>query len=269
MSTACYIKHVVKHILQNPSYYPGIHNTSQPRTSRGCPILDPERQLLLIWDATASFLRENLLEGRAVHFPKFGTFTFLIPGLDAGAPNRSVKRPIFYPSPELQTSLIRSKGKNVSKSATAYSGSQRTVFLNSVPLAAGTYFHKDLVKSGLSAIFQGVIDLIDRDYNVTLNLGCVRLKIHDRTLISKFDRDIIQWIAPEKTEDEKNNPMRRTQSLPKLSDTWKMPVFSKSMMNFMERPRSKEYSRKKLSTNTLGILSLDLNSFAGMKRTVS
>jgi hypothetical protein len=138
-----------------------------------------------------------------------------------------------------------------------------------VPLAAGTYFHKDLVKSGLSAIFQGVIDLIDRDYNVTLNLGCARLKIHSRTLISKFDRDIIQWITPEKTEDEKNNPMRRTQSLPKLSDTWRVPVFSQSMMNFMERPKSREYSRKKLSQNTLGILSLDLNSFAGMKRKVS
>jgi len=268
MSSCCFIKHVVKHILQNHNYYPGCHNSSQPRTSRGVPMLDPERQLLLIWDATASFLRENLLAGRAVHFPKFGTFTFTPPAFDSGNGLQGMvkKKPIFIPSHELQTTLIRSNMKNVQRSATAYSGSERTVFLNSVPLAAGTYFHKDLVKSALSAIFQGVIDLIERDYNVTLNLGCVRLKIHDRMIVEKFDSDIMQYKKPSL---HGNQMLRRTQSLPKLSDTWRVPAFSKSMMNFMERPNSRAYSRKKISSDTLGILSLDLNSFSGMKHVSS
>jgi len=227
-------------------------------------MLDPERQLLLIWDATAAFLRENLLAGRAVNFPKFGTFTFTPPALDSGNGIQEMvkKKPIFIPSHELQTTLIRSNMKNVQRSATAYSGSERTVFLNNVPLAAGTYFHKDLVKSALSAIFQGVIDLIERDYNVTLNLGCVRLKIHDRMIVEKFDSDIMQYKKPSLHD---NQMLRRTQSLPKLSDTWRVPAFSKSMMNFMERPNSRAYSRKKISSDTLGILSLDLNSFSGMK----
>merc|ERR1711862_195321 len=142
---------------------------------------------------------------------------------------------------------------------------KKTVYLNPAPLAAGTYFQVDLVRSALQAIFQAIVDLVERDYDINLNMVCLRLKVMSRNVNIKFSREIVEkgkW-------KPKENPLTRTQSLPRLSDTWRKPAFSKSMMNFMERPNSREYSAKTRSTANLRVMSLDLNSFKAMDRVVS
>jgi len=92
---------LITHVLNNPKSYPGPHNVSQERTSKGLQKLDPHRQLTLIWDAASNRLREMLLEGNSVSIPKFGTFSFepVWHQVQYG-PAKISKMPRFAPSTE-------------------------------------------------------------------------------------------------------------------------------------------------------------------------
>eukprot|EP00397_Hematodinium_sp_SG-2012_P052801 GEMP01062657.1.p1 GENE.GEMP01062657.1~~GEMP01062657.1.p1 ORF type:complete len:295 (+),score=43.85 GEMP01062657.1:77-886(+) len=254
-----HVKQLASHILNNPLYYPGPHHTPQQRTSRGVPMLDTHRQAVLIWDAMCSYLCEHLSEGRAVNIPKLGTMTFEpIRVRDNYGKENIFQRPCFIPTAQLADALFRSSGKNegaeAKPGATCYS-TRNTVYLNYVPIAAGTYLKHEVVKAGLEAMFSAVIDLVKREYNLSLNFGCAKIKIVNRCLNVQFSKALSNV-----RDSVAQQQLRKSQTLPKLSDTWRNPAFSQSMMNFMARPDSKNYSRKIASTNNLRIMSLDLNS---------
>ena len=97
------IPELISHVLNNPKAYPGPHNTSQERTSKGFQKLDTRRQLQLILDAIISRLAELLGEGHSVSIPGFGVFSFKPVGQSIpSGPTMLTKVPTFVPSKELQ-----------------------------------------------------------------------------------------------------------------------------------------------------------------------
>lgn len=260
MPAALLIRQIADHVLNNPRFYPGPHQVPQPRTSHGAPQLDTHRQVLLIWDAMCSYVREHYTAGRAVHIPKLGTMTFEPVRLFNPKGKEAVyKRPCFVPTPEFQKlvylSSTKSNGMEPLPGATCYSTRGKTVYLNYVPVAAGTYFKSDVVKSTLEAIFTAVIDLAKRDCSLYLDFVFAKMKVSNHRLTMQFNNEFVD--IDKSLERQK---LVKSQSLPKLSDSWRNPSFSKSMMNFVERPNSKEGFRMKQSTSALSIMSLDLNT---------
>jgi len=261
-------KQLVAHVLENPKYYPGPHNVSQPRTSQGLSQLDTTRQTLLIWDATCNYIRECLEQGRSVNVPNFGAFTFEPVLLDNAGFDQSFRatketvqlRPCFCVNGALKETLYRYPGKEeirtTPNAGSVYQSGGRVVFLNAKPIAAGCYYNQDVISSTIKALFQGVIDLVKREYNVQLDFNGSKIIIEKRNLHVKFSPSLTRSVQ-NTTQRRKSNP---------ISNVWKHANLSASMMNFIERPSSPEVVAMRNRTAHLSILSLDMNSCASNMR---
>lgn len=94
---------LISHVLNNPKAYPGPHNESRVRTSKGFQKQDTRRQLQLIFDAAIARLSELLEEGHSVSIPGFGVFSFKpVSQKIASGPTMLTKVPTFVPARELQ-----------------------------------------------------------------------------------------------------------------------------------------------------------------------
>jgi len=256
-----FVKQLVKHVLENPKHYPGPHNLSQPRTSHGLAALDTERQMLLIFDAMSNYIRENLEAGKSVNVPLFGTLTFEpILCEDPFSNKEQVKlRPCLIVNPKLRETLYRFPAKEQIRTTpncgSVYENGRGAMFLNVKPIAAGCYYKQEVISSAIKSLFQGVIDLVKRDYNLHLDFNGIRVIIINRNLQTKYDMDLVQTVQ---TTLIKTKP-------PPISKTWKSSKLSASMMNFIDRPNSPEMVAMRNRTAHLSILSLDMNSCAMQK----
>jgi len=256
-----FVKQLVNHVLENPKHYPGPHNLSQPRTSHGLAPLDTTRQMLLIWDAMSNYIRENLEAGRSVNVPNFGTLTFEpILCEDPFSNKEQVKlRPCLIVNPALKETLYRFPAKEQIRTApnsgSVYQNGRGATFLNVKPIAAGCYYKQEVISSAIKSLFQGVIDLVKRDYNLHLDFNGLRIIIMNRNLTTKYDGDLVQTVQ---TTLVKTKP-------PPISRTWKSAKLSRSMMSFIDRPNSPEMVAMRNRTAHLSILSLDMNSCAMQK----
>jgi hypothetical protein len=263
-----FVKQLVAHVIENPKHYPGPHNLSQPRTSQGLAVLDTTRQMLLIWDAMSNYIRENLEGARSVNIPNFGTFTFepiLMDDPMRYNRERTMLRPCFVVNNQLRETLYRYPGKEeirkTPNSASVYAEGRGATFLNVKPIAAGCYYREEVISSAIRAFFQGVIDLVKRDYNVHLDFNGAKVIITSRNMHVKFDPVLTTQVQ---------DKMTRVKAKP-ISSIWKSANLSASMMNFIERPNSPEMVAMKNRTAHLSILSLDMASCAqpGMTRSHS
>lgn len=127
-------------------------------------------------------------------------------------------------------------------------------YLNTVPIAAGTYYKEPVVAASLGAIFRAVLDLSTRGYAVELDFKFAKVRILERNLHVFFSRNFT--IAVQGTASAW--PIRQDKE--PISATWQKKNLSQSMMTFHERPNSRDCTRAKTRTLQLGILSLDLNS---------
>jgi len=161
-------RQIVEYVLANPKMYPGLHMSSQQRTSQGMPQLDPQRQMLLIWNAMCSYVQEVLDSGKSMNIRTFGSFTFE-PILYAGGHAKNPRgdklhfRPCFLVAPELRKHLYRYPGKEemTMQEGSIYQQGCQMSFLNYVPIAAGTYLKEPVIRSSLQAFFSAVVDLLE------------------------------------------------------------------------------------------------------------
>mmetsp|Transcript_9186 Transcript_9186/g.20012 ORF Transcript_9186/g.20012 Transcript_9186/m.20012 type:complete len:274 (-) Transcript_9186:176-997(-) len=256
------VKQLIDHCLENPKYYPGPHNLPAPRTSQGLQQLDTRRQMLLIWDALCQYIAEALEAGRAVNVPNFGAFTFEQSlQEDGGHPSNPRKasrhlRPCFLVHDKLKRHLYRYPGKEevrTGRNEVSVYQHGRLEFLNVVPIAAGCYYTTPIVTSAITQLFRAIGDLAQRNYNLDLNFGFCRVRVHERDLQVGYARRLT----------ETSNAAVQMQSTPSpISKTWQEARLSKSMMNFVERPNSAEVRRKRNRTKHLGVVSCDMCSIS-------
>jgi len=261
------LRQVIDFVLQNPKLYPGVHNAPNPRTSQGLPTLDPNRQMQLIWDGLCAFIKEKLDQGKSVNIPKFGAFTFeSIVSQSGNVVNpRGYAlrlRPCFVCGPELRETLYKFPGKEEITPSTGsiYQQGIKMNYVNPAPIAAGTYYRKEVVDACIKAIFLGIVDLSLRGYGMELDFtGFAKVRISDRNLHVFFSKgftfgaqeSVMSW--PERSDEEKSKS---------ISATWKTKDLSKAMMNFHPRPDSRHLMRSKTRTLQLGIMSLDMTTSA-------
>lgn len=254
-------RQIVEYVLSNPKMYPGIHMTSHQRTSQGMPQLDPQRQMLLIYDAMCSYIREVLESGKSMNIRTFGAFTFE-PIMSAGGHSKNPRgdkllyRPCFLVAPELRSHLYRYPGKEemTRQEGSIYQQGCQMSFLNFVPIAAGTYLKEPVIRASLKAFFAAVVDLSMRGYNLDLDFKFAKVRVIDRNLEVFFAKDFTRQAQSVASQWPKNS-----EKAP-LAETWRNKNLSKAMMEFHPRPESAEKMRQKMRTLQLGILSLDLNS---------
>jgi hypothetical protein len=254
------VRQVVEYLLANPKIYAGLHTTTQPRTSQGLPQLDPTRQMLLVWDAMCAYIQEVLHTGKSLNIRHFGAFTsesILTGGGNSKNPRgHALKlRPCFLVADDLRETLYRYPGKEEmhTQAGSMYQKGPKMNFLNCTPIAAGTYLKEPVVDSCVRAFFKATLDLATRGYNLNLDFRFGTVKILNRNLHVYFDSDFTDAIQSVATKWPKFEH-------PPLADTWKKKGLSNAMMNFHQRPNSRESMRQKNRTMQLGILSLDLNS---------
>jgi len=259
MSSCVFVKQLVQHVLNNPKHYPGPHNFAQPRTSQGLAALDTTRQMMLIWDAMSQHMLEQLESGKSVNVQGFGTFTFeplvLQDPSNPKARSEIGLRPCFVVHQSLREALIRYPGKEEIRTGpnegSIFQQARRVVFLNEVPIAAGCYYKTDVIKSATKALFSAVVDLANRDYNLSLDFGgSIKVNIQNRNLTVNYKPSLTRTVQ---------QSTRRASPAP-LSDTWRSGKMSSTMLNFIERPKSPEMVAMRNRTATLKVLSLDMNS---------
>lgn len=247
---------LVQHVLQNPKMYPGPHNTSQDRTSRGLQKLDVNRQLNLIFDAFCTRLREMLLNGQNVSIQNFGAFTTEAQWYvsDFG-PDKVGKRPCFLPSNEMKNANRSWKEKKetiVDENAisAAQSVSGKVAFLNEVPVASGAYYKADVVRSGIRQLFVAVLDLMHRGYDLDLDMSVCRFRAGPGKISVTFDPEYVRSVRQPKTPYTENKES--------LSEGWSKASFSKSMATFIQRPNSPEVQATRIASSNLAVMSRDL-----------
>jgi hypothetical protein len=217
--------------------------------------------MLLIWDAMSNYIREHLEAGRSVNVPSFGTMTFEpILCEDPYSNKEQVKlRPCLIVNPKLRETLYRFPAKEQIRTApnsgSVYENGRGATFLNVKPIAAGCYYKQEVISSAIKSLFQGVIDLVKRDYNLHLDFNGVRVIIINRNLQTKYDMDLVQTVQ---------QTLVKTKA-PPIHHTWKKAKLSASMMNFIDRPSSPDMVAMRNRTAHLSILSLDMNSCAMQK----
>ncbi|EER08605.1 conserved hypothetical protein [Perkinsus marinus ATCC 50983] len=299
MTVVIQVPQLVEFVLSNPKFFPGLHTTSQPRTSTGLQNLDPQRQLQAIWNAMSDYLREVLESGKGVRIDHIGAFAFEPVVAPYGNPKnfRSSAlqlRPCFLPDGGFKATLPRYAGKEETplRGGSIYQQGINMIYLNKVPIAAGLFLKTQVVADGISALFKAVKDLSSRGYNLDLDFKFCRWQIIDGdlkvSLIWVFSRSSNKFIDQTKfspslvreaqkdarqwpTRDASANPLptlaqaladKTDPSKPPqpISATWKNPNVSKAMTGLIKRPDSPKIDSVRQRTLQLGIMSLDLNS---------
>lgn len=262
------VPELIQHVLRNPNSYPGPHNQSQDRTSKGFQKIDTQRQLRLIWDAIITRLAELLQSGHSVAISQFGTFSYAPVWHESKyGPDYVSKTPTFVPSNQLKAACPRYHCKellDVDRGAISSSQSvpNKVRFLNEVPIAGGCYYRADVVRSAVKQIFSAIVDLADRGYELELNMGAVLFKVKNRSLEAVFERGLMAKHAqPDRVKSAHPTEKDHTlDALPSLSSTWKTPEFSKSMAGFLERPASREVHSTRIGTANLAVMGKDLTT---------
>jgi len=256
------VPELIQHVLRNPKSYPGPHNESQERTSKGVYKLDTTRQFRLIFDAMIIRLQELLHEGQGVSIPQFGTFVFApVWHHSKYGPDMVSKSPVFVASHELKKACPAYSGKeqvDVDRGAisSAQSVPTKVMFLNEVPIAGGCYYRVEVVRSAMKQLFTAILDLADRGYDLELDLGAVLFRVMKRNLEYKFTNDLI---AAHKTPARVKGPGAQEKGTV-LSSTWKKPEFSAAMGTFLERPKSREVHDVRIATANLAVMGKDLTT---------
>merc|ERR1719214_84899 len=100
-------------------------------------------------------------------------------------------RPCLIVNPALKETLYRYPAKEqirtTPNAGSVYEHGRGAMFLNVKPIAAGCYYKQEVISSAIRALFQGVVDLVKRDYNIHLDFNGVKVIITQRNLHVKFD----------------------------------------------------------------------------------
>ncbi|KAF4657885.1 hypothetical protein FOL47_008248, partial [Perkinsus chesapeaki] len=217
MTVVIQVPQLAEYVLSNPKFFPGLHNASQPRTSKGLQNLDPQRQLEAIWHAMSAYIQEILEAGRGVRIDHFGAFTFEPIVAPYGNPKnfRSSAlrlRPCFVPDEKFKTTLRRYAGKEETptRQGSIYQQGINVMYLNKVPIAAGLFLKTPVVADGVKALFKAVQDLSSRDYNLDLDFKFCRIQVLDGDLKAKFSPGLVL----EAQKGAQNWPTREASSNP-------------------------------------------------------
>lgn len=264
------VPELLAHVLRNPKAYPGPHNQPQERTSKGYQKLDPNRQLKLIWDGVIARLNELLIKGKSVNVPNLGAFSFVnvLHEQRYGA-DKVGRKPSFIPSNELKYACPNYNCKeelNVSPDAltSAQSLPNKVMVLNEVPIAAGCYYSVDIVRSAVRQIFSAIVDLAERGYELDLEMGDVKLIIHNRNVQAKFSDSCVNKLQVPISIGSFHSGTDAKENLsgapPRLSETWKRPEYSQAMSELLERPHSAEVHKTRVAVANLAVMSKDLTT---------
>jgi nucleoid DNA-binding protein len=272
MAAVVEIPQVIEYVLSNPQHFPGRHNLAQERTSNVQPILQPFRQMHLIWDSLTRNVRQVLESGKSVNIDHFGYFTFQ-PIFSEQGNQRNIResqlsfRPCFMASKELAAALPKYIGKQqvMSTGGSVYQQGVRMTYLNSHAIGTDAQYDARVVADAVTAIFKGVAALCKREYCVDLHFGFASVLMRNGNLRAAFKPEFtsnVQRIPREWPTASVSTPVPAPRSategeLASLSDLWNtQPTLSLTTPAMEKLPEWRRLSRK------LGSQSLDLTSTA-------
>jgi len=130
-------------------------------------------------------------------------------------------KPKFIPDDKIAYHLNRYHGKeqiihNAGSQKSVYQKGFKTIYANSVPVAASCQMGKDVVDDALQGIFTAIEDLIRLDRDINLQMGFACLKFTNRKLLVHFAPTLSKDIA---NQDFENN-MRRTKVMSPVANHW-------------------------------------------------
>ena len=247
---------LIEYVLSAPQTYPGLHNIPQERTIKGLPTLDPIRQMRRIWEATCSYLKRQLSEGKSVHVEHLGSFTFAtsVSTYQSVSYDSALNMtPVFSPCKALASMFKHYHGKEQTPSqpGSSYQQGLRMTYLNKMPIAKDCHYSERVVGDALVALFRGLGDLALREYNVDLEMVFARITVQGGALRVKFSAELNNKVK----EVQKRWPLakRVTQTTKESGPGWRKG----SMLTF-ESPAQLLAFRD--MTKKLANASLDLNS---------
>lgn len=267
------IQAIIKHVLQNPDKYKGVHQESQERTTRGLAAVDPAKQMRIIWDAMCVYVEDSLAKSlKGVHIKKFGTFTFE-PIVAAGLGNsvnpkgdRVALRPCWCPDSDIKAVLTKYQDKGLSAGPGSTFSKGEIACLNHLPIATGTYFNKRVVGDTLNAIASAIRDCLQNEQNIIIDCCFCKIDLNNRDVKStKFREDFVAGVQERaqcwpKTKPTLCNQQPEFGGPKRISDTWKVQASNATAMFYPERPNSPVFDAMVQNTKLLKTFSLDPNS---------
>jgi len=277
------IENVIEYALSKPCNFPGKQNNPTVRTNPNQKSLEPKAQMLIVWRAFITYLNNQLQEGRSVNIRKFGAFVYDIetelPKISYG---RSVNinhdvhteraqrkhvhhlKPRFVPDDKIQYHLNRYHGKEqitpAGSQKSIYQKGFRTIYANSVPVAAACQMGKDVVDDALETIFTAIEDLIRLDKDINLQMGFCAMKFTNRKLTVHFAPNLSKGLADKDFETR----MRRTNS--PVANFWQtntQKMFAQSDMGkLVSKPNKHVTEAMAQKTAALKLMSMDMSSAA-------
>jgi len=269
MASVVEIQQVIEYVISNPQHFPGKHNVAQPRTSDVQPLLQPVRQMQLIWESLLRNVRQVLESGKSVNIEHFGSFTFEAL-FSAEGNHRNIRegkltfRPCFIPAKDLLTSLPKHQAKQqvMHTGGSVYQQGIRMTYLNSFAIGSEAHYEARVVTDAVWAIFKGVAALCKREYSLDLHFGFASVLLRCGGLRTVFKPEFssqLQRIPREWPAASMTTPVPAPRSategeLASLSDLWTktpQPLAAPAVTNLPEWKRL---------THSLGRLSRDLTS---------
>lgn len=275
------IEGVIKWVMANPSKYPGLHQTPQPRSTKQYKSLEPASLLQMVWNATVEYIHENLLAGKGVNLKGFGAFTLQIETdlprttrLNPAAGNYSEQReqrqhlhrnrPVFVPDPSFSYVLTRNKPEaELDKPKSQHSIFQKgfqMIFCNALPIANCCHLAKHVVHDSHNALFSAIKELTRLRHSLKIKFNFCVLIVQEASLRAHFNPSFLQVIQSKEYEKK----MRKSDN--SCSSTWKTTteaLWRQSVLSSLwGQPSTQEAVEAQQKTVQLKLMSQDLSSIA-------
>jgi len=276
-----YLNYIYR-ICKNPKNYPGKHMNPSSRSNPSVKPLETKSQLLVLWHATFSYVKEQISNYIGVNIKNFGTFTYevkqTLPKLGIDYKKASTKtfkelllekkslhklRPCFIIDPKIASILTRFNNKEeLTKPASQSSIYQRgfkMTYCNPIPIAAACSVDRGVVEDGLRAIFNAIYDLISIGQNIILKTGFCNIRFIDKNLKYSFSPEIIEM-----TKDLPYTENKLIRGTTPLRNVWQTSTLTKwknsCLSKLLEKPDSSIVRTVDNKSQMLKIMSLDMNS---------
>jgi len=276
------INNINYRICKNPQRYPGKHMNPNERSNPSVKPLETKSQLLVIYHATFSYIKEQMSKYIGVNIKNFGTFTYevkqTLPKLGINYKKANTKtfeelllekkslhklRPCFIVDPKIASILTRFNNKEEltkpASQSSIYQKGFKMTYCNPIPIAAACSVDRGVVEDGLRAIFTAVYDLISIGQNILLKTGFCNIRFFDRNLKYSFSPEIYEMIKDLPSTEKKlirgTTPMNKVWTTSTLTK-WKNSCLS----GLLEKPDSSFVKTVDNKSQMLKIMSLDLNS---------
>lgn len=179
--------------------------------------MEPKAQFHIIVGGLKSYIRQKMLQGHGVVIRNFGGFTFEVKtkhklpaqyfAFDsakayeqqrASRNNVHVMRPCFLVDKKFGTALSRFANKSQvdcpKSQSNIFQQGFNMLYCNAGPIASSCSLDREATQSAMNALIQGIIDLTNLGFDLSLDFGVALFRINNKNLKISFKQAFIQQV---------------------------------------------------------------------------